>query len=637
LVSITDPLSIVQSLTYDPVGNIITDTDGNGETTTYTYDGLDSLINTTYYDSTDVDYTYDPVGNRLSMTDSYGTTAYTYDDLYRPVSVTSPEGSLTYTYDAVNRLSLTTPSGTTTYAYSAANQLTQVSDWASNTAQYTYDNAGRLSTTTLPNGVVTTNTYDNADRLTSVVHKLGTTVLESFTYTLDAVGNRLSMADADGTTSYTYDALDRITSVTYPTGTPTSVSYTYDAMGNRLSMTQDGVSTSYTYDAADRLLSKTTGTETTHYTWDNDGNMLTKGPQTFTWNPAGKLETWTDGSNSASYQYNGDGVRVSYTVNEVATTYLQDLATGMAVVLSENTGSQTTLYVYGNDLISQSTSSGAVYLLADGLGSTRLLTDETGSVVGRYVYDVFGMERTKTGTGETDFTFAGEQMDPETGLQYLRERYYDPGDGRFISEDPFQSISSFTQSQNKYIYSFNNPILLFDPTGEFAVAGAIIVVLFVGTVYVGAEKLYEHAEKWAEDRGKGIGWSKEDILFDENESKERKEAIERFDEDHKAIVKDVLDLSRTPGTSLNPNLPNPFANFDIYTTIGLAQKWLTKIYFEIISGTAHLSPSTSGLNRNSSGAAYLNQFPSGFDHGSSGGGGGGGGGGGWGDPISSRK
>jgi YD repeat-containing protein len=192
------------------------------------------------------------------MVDSTGTTTYAYDHLYRPISITSPTGTTSYTYDANNRLSLTTPAGTTTYQYDAADQLIQVMDWEANTTAYAYDAAGRLITTTLPNGVVTTNAYDIADRLTSITHKKGTTTLESFTYTLDPVGNRLSMADADGTTTYTYDALDRILTVTYPSGAPGTVAYTYDPMGNRLTMAQDGVVTSYTYDAADRLVSKTT-------------------------------------------------------------------------------------------------------------------------------------------------------------------------------------------------------------------------------------------------------------------------------------------------------------------------------------------------------------------------------------------
>ena len=465
LSTITNPLGFVQSTTYDQNGNTSSVTNANGETTTYVYDNLDRQTAIQYADETDVAYTYDAVGNRLTMVDSTGTTIYIYDNLNRPASITSPAGTTSYTYDARNRLTLTTPAGTTTYLYNANDQLQQVEDWNADVTTYAYDAAGRLVTTTLPNGVVTTNAYDIANRLTGITHKKGTVVLESFAYTMDNVGNRLTMTDADGVANYTYDILDRISSVTYPSGSPVSVAYTYDPMGNRLTMTRDGVVTAYTYDAADRLVSKTGNEATTTYSWDNDGNMLTKGDQTLTWNKAGKLATWDDTLTSTSYTYDGDGMRIGYTVNSIETTYLQDAGTSMPLALRETTAGSTIDYVYGNDLISQVDTEGTSYLLTDGLGSSRLLTDETGAVVGRYSYDVFGEVRTKTGTNETDFTFAGEQMDTETGLQYLRARYYDPEDGRFITVDTARPHDDISATINRYVYAGNNPIINLDPSG----------------------------------------------------------------------------------------------------------------------------------------------------------------------------
>ena len=105
---------------------------------------------------------------------------------------------------------------TTTYVYDAADHLTSVSDWASRLTSYTYDNAGRQITITYPNGVVTTNTYDNADRLTGISTVKSATSILSITYTLDNVGNQLTMVDGTGTTTYTYDALNRLRTVAYP-------------------------------------------------------------------------------------------------------------------------------------------------------------------------------------------------------------------------------------------------------------------------------------------------------------------------------------------------------------------------------------------------------------------------------------
>ncbi len=100
-----------------------------------------------------------------------------------------------------------------------------------------------------PNGVEAGQHYDDADRLLSLVHTSPVSgTIASFTYTVDAVGNRLSMLDLEGTTTYSYDKLYRLTGVTYPDGE--QVTYAYDPMGNRTSMTSSlHGATTYSYDA----------------------------------------------------------------------------------------------------------------------------------------------------------------------------------------------------------------------------------------------------------------------------------------------------------------------------------------------------------------------------------------------------
>jgi RHS repeat-associated protein len=64
------------------------------------------------------------------------------------------------------------------------------------------------------------------------------------------------------------------------------------------------------------------------------------------------------------------------------------------------------------------------------------LVDSSGSVLNTYEYDVFGAVRSSTGSTANPFTFTGEQTDSNTGLEYLRARYYDSATGRFLSLDP---------------------------------------------------------------------------------------------------------------------------------------------------------------------------------------------------------
>ena len=469
LATVTDPLSYVTSYAYDKAGNRIAWNKPDNTTVNYTYDRLDRLA-TVIAEGINISYTYDDLGNRLTLLNSTGTTSYTYDELNRLVQLDSPQGTLSYGYDLNNnRTSLTYPeSKTVTYVYDPANRLAKVTDWSCRITTYGYDDTNLLTGIIYPNGVVSSFTYDNASRLTGISYT-GAAPLEAYGYDLDAVGNRKSMTDADGLTSYTYDILYRLIGVAYPAGSPASVSYTYDRMGNRNSMTQEGVTTSYSYDEADRLLSTDTGGEITTFTWDNNGNMLTKGDQSFTWDALNRMVSWTDGTSTASYSYNGDGVRVGRTVNGTTTTYLQDLAAGLPVVLRETTSGANTDYVYGNDLLTSLDNSDIPsFYHSDGLGSTRMLTDNSGAITDRYSYDAFGSPRTHTGSSVQPFTFTGEQVDPEAGLVFLRARYYDPKIGRFIGRDLFVGQTYKPNGQNPYIYTLNRPNMDTDPAGLFS-------------------------------------------------------------------------------------------------------------------------------------------------------------------------
>ncbi len=99
-------------------------------------------------------------------------------------------------------------------------------------------------------------------------------------YTYDLNGNRISMIDPTGLTTYTYDALNRLTSITNNKGQVTS--FTYDALGRRTSMTHaNGVVTSYSYDAASQLLSLAhqlgpTSINSFAYAYDHVGNRTSK-------------------------------------------------------------------------------------------------------------------------------------------------------------------------------------------------------------------------------------------------------------------------------------------------------------------------------------------------------------------------
>ena len=101
------------------------------------------------------------------------------------------------------------------------------------------------------------------------------------------------------------------------------------------------------------------------------------------------------------------------------------------------------------------------YYEADGLGSLTSLSDNSGSLAATYTYDSFGNLLASSGSIVNNFRYTGREFDPETSLYYYRTRYYDPGTGRFVNEDPL----SLSTGLNFYRYVDNNPPLFNDPFG----------------------------------------------------------------------------------------------------------------------------------------------------------------------------
>ena len=110
-----------------------------------------------------------------------------------------------------------------------------------------------------------------------------------------------------------------------------------------------------------------------------------------------------------------------------------------------------------------------LYMLHEGkVGSITHTVDMNGSVRNEYDYDTFGtrshVKTVDTGSNQ-HFGYTGEMLDAESGLLYLRARYYDPSIGRFISADPYLGRMAEPVTQNRYIYVHNNPLLFVDPKG----------------------------------------------------------------------------------------------------------------------------------------------------------------------------
>jgi RHS repeat-associated protein len=302
----------------------------------------------------------------------------------------------------------------------------------------------------------------------------------SYSYTLSPTGNRTGAVESSGRTlNWSYDNIYRLTNETIsldPHSVNGSVGYGLDPVGNRQSQTSSipGIGTgSFTYDPDDRL-----NTET----YDANGNTLTSGGKTFTYDFENRLKSMTEGTVAVTIQYGADGNRVAKTVNGVTTQYLVDdlNPTGYAQVVEEVTaGAVTRQYTYGLQRISQTQQIANAWTPSfygyDGEsvgGTVRLLTDLTGTVTDTYDFDAFGYEVNTTGATPNVYLYRGEQDDPDLGLYYLRARYLNPLTGRFLTKDPAEGAIDDPASLHKYLYANADPVNRMDPTG-WAANGAI--------------------------------------------------------------------------------------------------------------------------------------------------------------------
>ncbi|MGG3202025.1 RHS repeat-associated core domain-containing protein, partial [Brevibacillus laterosporus] len=94
------------------------------------------------------------------------------------------------------------------------------------------------------------------------------------------------------------------------------------------------------------------------------------------------------------------------------------------------------------------------------------IKDKAGQTLNKYEYDLWGNVESKQEKMLNPFLYAGELYDEESGLIYLRARYYDPNDGRFITEDTYKGQVDNPLSLNRYTYVHNNPVRNVDPTGN---------------------------------------------------------------------------------------------------------------------------------------------------------------------------
>ena len=249
--------------------------------------------------------------------------------------------------------------------------------------------------------------------------------------------------------------------------------------------------------------------KTRTFTYDANGNMLSDGKYTYSWTKGNLLEKVTGDGLEAAYTYDASGIRTSKKVNGTTTEYL----TAGGSVLGEKKNGVWQYYLYDGDgqPFAISYKGSDYYYIRDNLRTITGLVDANGAAVVNYRYDSWGRMLDITGSmaetlgKDNPYRYKGYCYDEETGMYYLKNRYYAPEICRFISADDIAAMLDSPMSlwdKNLYVYCDNDPVNKKDDDGEiadFVAMGIIGAVANVSISFITAKML---GQDWSNNYGR---------------------------------------------------------------------------------------------------------------------------------------
>ena len=449
-------LNVINTITwqYDAAGQLLSASDADSSES-YTYDGLgqvvtDSNAGTPGSPTVVWTSTYDPAGRLVIRAETINgqagaTTDFSVDNLGRVYSEEQFGGGAVF-----KRVD---------FAYNALGQTTQV-------GYYVDPSLINWSAPCANPLVAVTYSYDDANQLTGLTYQHGTTTLAAYTWSYNDANQVTSETSSDGTTAFQYDAAGELTSVSNP-----NQNYSYDATGNR---TTAGSQTG----PYNRLLSDGTYT----YTYDNDGNVTSRtdiatgATDEYTWDYRNRLTQVVSKDSSGNviqvvtytYDVNDEriGKQVQYSDGQPDLVERYVYAGGQLALVFNGAGQLQEQYLYGpgvDQVLAVDRGGTVQWLLGDDQGTIRDVVNASGALIDHLVVDPFGVVVSQTNpAAQPRFIYTGQEYDPETGLYQDRARYYDPADGRFISDDPTGFAAG---DPNLYRYVGNAAPNATDPSG----------------------------------------------------------------------------------------------------------------------------------------------------------------------------
>ncbi len=412
--------------TYGLAGNLVTYTDGVGETYTQSFDSVGRVtqLNSSWVDSQHPatmlsGISYNPANGMTKITYGNGLTqTAAFNKNLQPCRI-----NLNSTATALSTCSDAIPSGNWqdfNYGFNlGSSDNGNVMSWTATGQQafnrsFAYDSLNRVATMQETSG--------NAEGCKPASSPSNPYTLS---WTIDPWGNRTNQSPSAGTCSFS----QTVNTQNQFVGSP----YQYDAAGNMI----HDASHTYFYDAENRL-AQVDGTS---------GNCSTA---------------------TACYLYDAAGRRARKAVGTAQTNYIYGLDSSVISEVDQN-NTWMNVYLHMNGQFIAQYLIGlprTQFILSDHLGSARVLTKYDGTLVDSLDFLPFG-EQIAGGSGTTH-EFTGDERDAETGLDHTWFRQYSSQLGRWMRPDPAGLAAvnpANPQSWNRYAYVLNNPLRAIDPLG----------------------------------------------------------------------------------------------------------------------------------------------------------------------------